>query len=287
MRQTPPEKLLIGAHCSAQGGAHNALYVGASIGATTIQLFTSNQKMWRSNPITEEEIALWKKALQETGIKKVMSHDSYLINLGSPNQEILAKSRKAFKEELQRCHSLDLAFLNFHPGAATESTEEECLDTIIKSLLQLEKECAKGKTRLLVEATAGQGTNVGYCFEHLGYLVHSLQGRIPMGVCIDTCHIFAAGYDIRTMEGWEATLKEFGKHVGLKHLFALHVNDSMQPLGSRKDRHAQLGEGEIGIASFKAMMQHPRLREIPKYLETPLGPERWKDEIQLLRTFAR
>ena len=216
-----------------------------------------------------------------------MSHDSYLINLGSPKPDNLSKSRKAFKEELERCHALDLAFLNFHPGSATGSTEEDCLDTIIKSVLELEKECAQGKTRLLIESTAGQGTNVGYCLEHLGYLIDRLKDRVPIGVCIDTCHIFAAGYDIRTMKGWEETLREFEKQVGIKYLYAIHVNDSMKQFKSRKDRHAQLGEGEIGMTCFKAMMQHSKLRDIPKYLETPMGPERWKDEIKLLRKFAK
>ena len=287
MAKTPPEKLLIGAHTSAQGGAHNALYEGQRIGATTIQLFTSNQKTWKGKVISDEEADLWQEALKKTGIKKVMSHDSYLINLGSPKKEIITKSRKAFIEELERCHKLDIAFLNFHPGSATGSTEEECLDTIVKSIREIEGLCAKGETRLLLESTAGQGTNVGYCFEHLGYLVDRLKDHVPIGVCIDTCHIFAAGYDVRTKEAWEETLKEFSKQVGLKHLYAIHVNDSMKPFESRKDRHANLGKGEIGIKGFKAMMQHPKLREIPKYLETPVGPEGWQDEIQLLRKFAR
>lgn len=287
MAKTPAEKLLIGAHTSAQGGAHNALYEGQSIGATTIQLFTSNQKTWKGKAITDEEVELWNEALAETGIKKVMSHDSYLINLGSPKPDILAKSRRAFKEELDRCHALDLAFLNFHPGSATESTEEECLDTIIASVKGLEKECAQGKTRLLLETTAGQGTNVGYRFEHLGYLVDRLKDHVPIGVCIDSCHIFAAGYDVRTAAAWEETVEEFHKRVGIKHLYAMHINDSMKPFESRKDRHAPLGEGEIGINGFKALMQHPKLREIPKYLETPIGPEGWKDEIKLLRKFAK
>ena len=287
MSKLAAEKLLIGAHTSAQGGAHNALYEGQRIGATTIQLFTSNQKTWKGKVITDEEAALWKEALAETGIKKVMSHDSYLINLGSPKKEILTKSCKAFIEELERCHKLDIAFLNFHPGSATGSTEEDCLNTIVKNIREIEGLCAKGNTRLLFESTAGQGTNVGYCFEHLGYLVDRLKDHVPIGVCIDTCHIFAAGYDVRTKEAWEETLAEFSKHIGMKHLYAIHVNDSMKPFESRKDRHANLGEGEIGINGFKAMMQHPKLRDIPKCLETPAGPDGWQDEIKLLRKFAQ
>jgi deoxyribonuclease-4 len=287
MKKTPPEELLIGAHTSAAGGAHFALEEGSGIGATTIQLFTSNQKRWIGKPIQEEEILLWKEALKESGIKKVMSHDSYLINLGSPDPDILHKSQKAFKEELSRCHALGLNFLNFHPGAATSSTEEACLDQIIKSLKEFEHLAAEGPTRLLIETTAGQGSSVGHRFEHLGYLLSHLEKTIPIGICIDTCHIFAAGYDIRTKKAWEVTLEQFDQIVGLKHLYALHVNDSLKPLGSRRDRHAPLGKGEIGLECFKAMMAHPLLRELPKYLETPEGPPLWKKEIQMLREFAR
>lgn len=287
MKKSNADELLIGAHTSAQGGAHNAILEGKEIGATTIQLFTSNQKRWEGKAISDQEADLFKETIHATGLKKIMSHDSYLINLGSPNPESLDKSRKAFKEELLRCQKLELAFLNFHPGAALESTEEECLDRIAKSLEHMEDLISKGHTRLLLEATAGQGSSVGWRFEHLGYLVDRLHKKIPIGVCIDTCHIFVAGYDIRTKKGWDETLAEFDKIVGLKHLYAFHLNDSMKPFASRKDRHAPLGEGEIGIECFKVMMTHPLIRELPKYLETPDGPPLWKKEIALLREFAK
>ena len=279
-------QLLIGAHTSAQGGAHNALLEGEAIGATTIQLFTANQKTWHGKKIGEKEIDLWKKTVDKTGIKKVMSHDSYLINLGSPKEEGLKKSRAAFKEELMRCHALELSFLNFHPGAALDSTVEQCLDTIVESLLEFEELVDQGPTRLLIESTAGQGSTVGRTFEELGYLIEKLHRKIKIGICIDTCHLFAAGYDVRNRKACDETLKEFEKQIGLKHLYAIHVNDSVKPLGSRVDRHACLGEGLIGIDGFKAMMQHPDLRELPKYLETPEGPETWKKEIKRLREFA-
>jgi deoxyribonuclease-4 len=280
------DKLLIGAHTSAQGGAQNALIEGQEIGATTIQLFTSNQKRWEGRSISEEEATLFQEMMLATGISSVMSHDSYLINLGSPHAEGLHKSQKAFCEELRRCQQLGLTFLNFHPGAALDESEERCLEQIAKSLLECEALAAKGTTRLLIETTAGQGSSVGWRFEHLGYIIDLVHKKIPIGVCIDTCHIFAAGYDIRTKKGWESTLAEFDKHVGLKFLYALHVNDSMKPLGSKRDRHAPLGEGEIGLECFRVMMTHPKLREIPKYLETPGGPPLWKKEITLLREFA-
>jgi deoxyribonuclease-4 len=287
MKKTFAEELLIGAHTSAQGGVHHAILQGQEIGATTVQLFTSNQRRWEGKPIAEEEVILFKEAVKATGFKKIMSHDSYLINLGSANAETLHKSQKAFREEIARCQKLDLAFLNFHPGAALTSSEEECLEQIIKSLEKLEDLVEKGNTRLLLEATAGQGSCIGWRFEHLGYLVHRLHKKIRIGVCIDTCHIFAAGYDIRTREAWDATLEEFDKVVGLKHLYAFHLNDSYKPFKSRKDRHAPLGKGEIGLECFKVMMIHPLIREIPKYLETPEGPELWKKEIALLREFAK
>lgn len=276
-------KKLIGAHMSIAGGIEKAISRGNDIGATTIQVFTSNQKQWHSKPIPDQNVELWKEALKETGITKVMSHDSYLINLGSPKDELLKKSINALKEEIERCHQLDITYLNFHPGAATGSEEQDCLDTIVSSLLSLKSEIDKGDTMLLLEATAGQGTTVGHKFEHLGYIIEQLKQKIPIGVCIDTCHIFAAGYDITTKEGWEKTLKEFDQIVGLKHLKAFHLNDSKCDLGSRKDRHASIGKGKIGLESFKFLMTEPKTKDLPKYLETPDGQELWIKEIKLLK----
>lgn len=286
MPKTPSSELLIGAHTSAQGGAQNAIWAGQEIGATTVQFFTSNQKRWSGKEITQENIDLFKDAVQKTGLCQLMSHDSYLINLGSSNPSVLHKSQKAFTEELIRCEKLGISFLNFHPGAAVGATEEQCLNNIVDSLEQIEELLSHGTTRLLLETTAGQGSAVGYCFEHLAYLIERLHKKIPIGVCIDTCHIFSAGYDIRTEAGWEKTLKDFEKIVGLKHLYAFHLNDSLKALGARRDRHAPLGTGEIGIECFKVMMKHPKMRKIPKYLETPDGPPLWKKEIAMLREFA-
>ncbi len=279
------KKIWIGAHTSAAGGVHNALYEGKEIGATAIQLFTRNQRQWNAKPMEPDEIALWQKALDETGIGEVMSHDSYLINLGSPNPESLLKSRQAFHDELERCHALNISYMNFHPGAATGSSEEECLEKIVESLLEVEKLAAKGSTRLLLEATAGQGSSVGHRFEHLAYILQNVGTKVPLGVCIDTCHIFAAGYDLRTEKCCQDTLDEFDRVVGLKHLSAFHLNDSLKDLGSRVDRHAPLGEGKIGMAAFRFLMTHPKTADLPKYLETPDGPPLWKKEIALLKEF--
>lgn len=280
------ERLLIGAHTSTAGGVHNALIEGQNIGASTIQIFTSNQKQWNGRTFSEDDLARWKDQLATTGITDIMSHDSYLINLGSNKPELLAKSRKAFREEVERCLTLELSYMNFHPGAATGAPEEECLDRIVESLLILQPLLENTKLRLLIEATAGQGSTVGHAFEHLGYLIERTKEKIPIGVCIDTCHIFAAGYDIRDEASWEQTLNTFDTSVGLEHLYAFHVNDSLHPLGSRKDRHANLGKGEIGMKCFEIMVTHPKMRFIPKYLETPNGEVMWKDEIRALRNFS-
>lgn len=283
---TQAKELLIGAHTSAAGGAYHALLEGKQIGATTIQLFTANQKRWESKPLEQSAIDKWHQTLAETGLKKIMSHDSYLINLGSPNPDALEKSRQAFKNEILRCLQLNISFLNFHPGAALTDEPQHCLDRICDSLCAMEKLVSDSSLRLIIENTAGQGSAVGYRFEHLAYLVEKLHKRLPIGVCIDTCHAFAAGYDLRTPEACDATLREFDKVVGLKHLYAFHLNDSMKGLGSRVDRHKHLGEGCIGIDCFKFLMQDPRTKYIPKYLETPEGLARWEKEIALLREFG-
>ena len=276
---------LIGAHTSASGGVFNALLNGHEIGATTIQLFTSNQKQWKGREFSQEILDRWFEIKKDSPIKKIMSHDSYLINLGCPNDENLQKSRQAFSEEINRCNQLELSYLNFHPGAALKESVEQCLDLIVESLLLTRPLLEKSNLKLLIEATAGQGSTVGHSFDQLGYLVEKTKDHLPIGVCIDTCHIFAAGYDIRNMDAWNQTLSDFDKHVGLDYLYALHVNDSKFAIGSRKDRHAPIGEGEIGIEGFKAMMRHPNLQHMPKYLETPGGMDAWKDEIILLKSF--
>lgn len=279
------EELLIGAHTSAAGGVYRALLEGKQIGATTIQLFTSNQKQWKGREFTSDDIDLWKRTLAETGITKVMSHDSYLINLGSPSSDILLRSRQAFREEITRCLQLGLTYLNFHPGAAIKTGIEECLDVIVESLLLMAPLLETGKTRLLLETTAGQGSSVGYRFEHLAYIIGKVKDALPIGVCIDTCHIFAAGYDLRTPEAVDSVLQEFNRVVGLQHLHAFHLNDSAKDLGSRVDRHKSLGEGCIGSECFRFLMTDPRTRFIPKYLETPEGPPVWVQEISRLRNY--
>ncbi len=278
--------LLIGAHTSAAGGVYNALLKGKEIGATAIQLFTANQKTWNGKPLSPEDILEWEKVRSQSGILKVMSHDSYLINLGSPDPALLEKSRKAFSEELTRCQQLKIDYLNFHPGAATSGTRDACINTIIESLLLIVNQAKKGPTRLLLETTAGQGSSVGWNFEEIGAIIKPTCDKLPIGVCIDTCHSFSAGYDISTREGWEKTLALFEDQVGLEHLYALHLNDSMKGFNSRVDRHASLGEGTIGIECFKVCVTHPKLSHLMMILETP-DPERWPQEIKMLREFGK
>ncbi len=286
-RKTPANQLLIGAHTSAAGGAHNAIAEAASIGATTFQFFTANQKQWKGKPLTEEGIERFKRALGESGMEQIMSHAGYLINLGSPNEEVREKSLKGFYDEVERCCDLGLSFLNFHPGAALKESRAACLDKIVEGMLSVENLLVDDELHLLLETTAGQGSTIGYTFEELAYLIDKTKNRLPVGVCIDTCHIFAAGYDIRTPEGWNKTLKSFDELIGLDYLFAFHLNDSMKELGSKRDRHAPLGEGEIGMECFKFLMESPLTREIPKYLETPGGCPLWDKEIWMLREFAQ
>jgi deoxyribonuclease IV len=279
--------LLLGVHCSAAGGAYHALYAGASIGCTTIQLFTANQRTWSTKALTEEAIARWEVALEETQLRDIMSHDSYLINLGCPREEILHKSRIAFRQEIERCTALKIRYLNFHPGAALDDPVEKCLDRISTSLKSMAKLLEKGSTVLLLESTAGQGSVVGHRFEQLAVIIEKAHAHVPIGVCLDTCHLFAAGYDIRDRASWDATLKEFDAVIGLKYLRALHLNDSVHELGSRKDRHESLGKGKIGLECFRVAMTHPLLRHLPKYLETPNGEVMYAKEIALLRKMAQ
>lgn len=276
---------IVGAHTSTSGGLHNALLEGKAIGAATIQLFTSNQRQWNQRELTPEIIDKWFATREETGLQKIMSHDSYLINLGAPNPEILEKSRIAFKTELKRCQALNISFLNFHPGSALKDPRSQCIDRIVESLLEVADLATQGETRLLIESTAGQGSNIGHRFEELAEIVHRVEKKLPIGICIDTCHTFAAGYDLRTKKDWDATLKEFDDVVGLQHLYAFHINDSKFGLGSRKDRHEHLGDGEIGMECFKVIMTHPKTRDIPKYLETPGGAPFWTNEIKMLKDF--
>lgn len=275
-----------GAHVSASGGVENAVKNAKDIGATAFALFTKNQRQWIAPKLTAEQIANFKEAMAEAGFSaaQILPHDSYLINLGHPDQEGLEKSRESFFEEMHRCELLGLDRLNFHPGSHLKRISEEgSLDRIADSI-NMALERTKGVTAVL-ENTAGQGSNLGYKFEHLAYIIDRVEDKSRVGVCLDTCHSFAAGYDLRTKEACDATFAEFDRVIGFNYLRGMHLNDAMRPLGSHIDRHSPMGEGEIGIECFKYIASDPRFDNIPLILETP-DEERWAQEIAQLRGFA-
>jgi deoxyribonuclease-4 len=285
----------IGAHVSASGGVQNAPLNAMEIGAKSFALFTKNQKRWEAKPFETKTLDAWFKNLELSGIlpKHILPHDSYLINLGHPDSEKLEKSKNAFIDELQRCDILGLDRLNFHPGShlckfskkdeqyddLISGAEYECLDIIANSINE-----ALDKTKnviAVIENTAGQGTNLGYKFEHLAHIIDKVEDKSRIGVCIDTCHMFTAGYDIRTNEAYEKTWNDFGKIVGFEYLQGMHINDSKPALGSRVDRHHSLGCGEIGWNAFDCIMNDERMDDIPLVLET-IDDTIWSQEIKAL-----
>jgi len=272
----------IGAHVSAAGGVENVPERAHEIGAKAFALFTKNQRRWEGPPLTKENIKGFKKSCQDLGysIGQVMPHDSYLINLGHPEEQQLQKSRNAFLDEIQRCEQLGIKLLNFHPGNhLNKISVEECLDRNAESLnWALEK--TNGVTAV-IENTAGQGTSVGYKFEYLARIIDGVDDKSRVGVCIDTCHAFAAGYDLSTEKGYHKMWNQFEELVGFEYLKGMHLNDSKKECGSRVDRHDNIGEGKIGIKGFELLMKDERLNDIPMILETP-NTERWPEEISLL-----
>lgn len=276
----------VGAHVSAVGGVQNAPLNAMAIGAKAFALFTKNQRQWVTKDLTEKEISEFKTNLKKSGIKEkyVLPHDSYLINLGNPDKEKRKKSLAAFMDEVKRCEQLGIPLLNFHPGShLKEISEEKCLDLIAECMNKtLEKSHG---VSLIIENTAGQGFNLGYKFEHLKYLIDKVEDKTRVGVCIDTCHTFTAGYDLRGTN-YEKTMALFGEIVGFKYLKAMHLNDSKPDLGDRVDRHDSLGKGKLGLDVFKMIMRDKRLDDMPLILET-IDDTIWKEEIALLYSFLK
>ena len=272
----------VGAHVSASGGVYNAPINAMAIGAKAFALFTKNQRQWTAKPLETKDIDRWFKELEKSGIqtKHILPHDSYLINLGHPEVEARAKSFDGFVHEIQRCEILKLDRLNFHPGSHLRKiSEEECLNNIAESMNRAID--ITNDVKLVIENTAGQGSNLGYKFEHLAYIIDKIEDKSRVGVCIDTCHMFTAGYDIRTREAYDKTWNEFDSIVGRKYLMGMHINDSKPDLGSRVDRHDSLGVGKIGWDAFKFIMNDERMDDIPLVLET-INEEIWAQEIQAL-----
>ncbi|MFT5835972.1 MAG: deoxyribonuclease-4 [Sulfurimonas sp.] len=272
----------VGAHCSASGGVFNAVTNAQKIGAKAFALFTKNQRQWVAKDLDADTIDKFKRALDDSAIlpKHVLPHDSYLINLGHPESEKLEKSRDAFIDELHRCEQLGLDRLNFHPGSHLKLiSEDECLSVISESInMALDK---TNGVKAVIENTAGQGSNLGYTFEQLAQIIDKVEDKSRVGICIDTCHMFVSGYDIRTRETYDKTWDDFANIVGFEYLMGMHINDSKPPLGSKKDRHHSLGKGEIGLDAFGFIMNDERMNDIPLILET-IDDSIWKDEIELL-----
>lgn len=272
----------IGAHVSSSGGVENAPVNAHEIGAKAFGLFVKNQRQWVSAPLTKASIDSFKKNCKKFGYLKnyILPHDSYLINLGHPEKEGLKRSRDAFLDEMQRCEQLGLDRLNFHPGSSLDKiSQEECLKIVADSInIILDK--TKGVTAV-IENTAGQGNNVGYTFEQLRSIIDLVEDKSRVGVCFDTCHAYTSGYDIKSEEGYRKTFKQFEDVIGFKYLKGIHLNDSKKELGSRVDRHDQIGEGFLGEEVFSRIVNDPRFDEIPIILETP-DETMWKKEIKLL-----
>lgn len=276
----------LGAHVSAAGGVDQAVLRAVEIGADAFALFTKNQRQWRAKPLDDATVEAFGDNCTRHGFSpgQILPHDSYLINLGHPDAEGLAKSRAAFLDELRRCERLGLSLLNFHPGSHLgRSSEADCLSRIAESI-----NSALDQTRsvtAVIENTAGQGGNVGWRFEHLAAIIEQVDDKTRVGVCLDTCHAFAAGYDLRTPEACTTTLDELDRVVGLRYLRGMHLNDAKSELGSRVDRHHSLGQGNIGLDAFTTLMRDPRLDGIPMVLET-IDPSIWAEEIAWLRAAA-
>ena len=281
--------MLLGAHMSVAGGLEKAFERGKSVGCETIQIFSKNSNQWKAKPISDSEARVFKAAMAYTKISPVLVHDSYLINLGHPDRTASEKAVRAFVDELRRCEQIGAAYLVAHPGAHVGSGEEAGLEQIARGLSAAHRKTQGFKTRVLLETTAGQGTTLGHRFEHLARLFDLVEQPERVGVCIDTCHLLAAGYDIRTAKGYAAVFEEFDKIVGLERIEAFHLNDAKKPIGSRVDRHEHIGKGFIGLEGFRALMRDKRFEKTTMVLETPKGKDMKEDveNLSVLRSLEQ
>ncbi|MBC8478454.1 MAG: deoxyribonuclease IV [Candidatus Delongbacteria bacterium] len=277
---------MLGAHVSAAGGVDLAPERGHAIGCRAIQIFSRNQNRWDSPPISPETATAFRSNLKKYHISFAVTHDSYLINLCAPDQEKRRRSLAAFRDELMRAHQLGIGHVVMHPGSHLQEGETWGIREIGASINQLLGELDFDDVKIALEITAGQGTNLGYRFEHLRDMIALVKSPERMGICFDTCHGFAAGYELRTAAGWESTWEEFDRVIGLERLSLFHLNDSKKPFSSRVDRHANIGDGEIGLECFAMLMRDSRFVKTPKILETPDGDEKWADELKLLKRLS-
>ena len=279
--------MLLGAHVSIAGGFDKAVTRGENIGCDSIQIFTKSQRQWSSKKIDENQVKRFRETLSKSRIKTIVVHTAYLINLASPKKEIFEKSKKAFVEEMDRAETLGIPYIIFHPGAHLDSGEKKGIESIAEGLNISLSTRRKYKVIPLLETTAGQGTNLGYKFEQLVAIRDLLEEKERVGICLDTSHIFAAGYDIRTKEAYEKTMESFNEIVGLSLLKALHLNDSKTDLGKHVDRHEHIGKGKIGLEAFRILVNDERLKSIPGCLEIPGSEEDFKNNLHTLRTLCK
>jgi len=276
--------MLIGAHMSISGGIYTALERGHELGCETIQIFTKNASRWNAKELTEKDLELFKGALKATGIWPVVAHDSYLINLAGPDEGLRRRSIDAFLTEMKRAEYLGIPFLVSHLGAHGGAGEEEGLRRLVDSLNEIGSMARDLRLKVLMETTAGQGTALGYRFEHFAYILENVEGNERLGVCFDTAHVFAAGYDVRTEEGFGKVLEEFDAVVGIDRIYVFHANDSKRELGSRIDRHEHIGKGYIGLEAFRFLLNDPRFEGLPMILETPKEGNMDEENLKVLRS---
>ena len=274
---------LLGAHMSIAGEVGQALIRGQQVGCDCIQIFTKSSRQWASKPFSEAEIATFKRNLRKTGIKMVIAHDSYLVNLGAPDNALRIKSVKGFIDELERCEALGVPFLVAHPGSHVGSGEEQGIKTIAKSIDEAHARCKGFKTKIALEITAGQGSNLGYSFQQMGQIFDAVTENERLRLCFDTEHAFAAGYDLRTEEEYEKTFALLDEHIGLEKIVAFHLNDATKPINSRIDRHQHIGKGFLGLEAFRRLLNDRRFFGLPMCLETPKGPD-LKEDVENLAT---
>jgi deoxyribonuclease IV len=271
--KSSPTRPLLGAHMSIAGGVSESIGRGKSIGCDCIQIFTKSSRTWKNKPYSEEEIAAFKRSLRESEIGCVIAHDSYLVNLGAPDDALRKKSIAGFVDELERCEALGVPWLVTHPGSHVGSGEEVGIATIAASIDKAHKACPGYNVKVALEITAGQGSNLGYSFQQMGRIFNSVKENDRLRLCFDTEHAFAAGYDISSEEGYQRTFAELDEHVGIKRVVAFHLNDSLKPFNSRVDRHEHIGKGHLGTKTFQRLLHDARFFGIPMCLETEPGPE--------------
>jgi apurinic endonuclease (APN1) len=284
-------KLLLGAHMSISGGLENAILSGQEIGCTAIAMFTKSNRQWGAKNLTMQEILAFKSAWKNSDIIDIVAHCTYLINIGSPNAATYKKSKITLGNELKICQELGINYLVLHPGARLTSSVEECLERISQALDEILENDPKSKvgslyggTKILIETMAGQGTGVGHTFEQIASIFDQCKHKKRLGVALDTCHIFAAGYDFRSKKDYENMIQEFDNIIGLKNLHAIHINDSKKDLGSKVDRHEEIGDGKLGLEPFRFIFNDERLFDVPKILETPVGTlESYAHNMQVIR----